>query len=484
MRYALLPVLFCAATALAGFGPNVRIDHEDIPDHGCGFAAITLGPGTGSNQPLLVAFEDDTGIVQPIRADVMFQKSTDAGRTWLPKDVLVRRGSPFAMNPDITTDPDGNIYIVYNENGTALRGFYCVRSSDGGATWFPPTRVDDHDASSLIGSARIAADSAGNLICAWNDDRTGSLHIWSSVSTDRGATWSQNVRVDDDTTNDDCYQADVFVQPGTNHYLVAAEAPCPDGHLGCYLYRSTDMGQTFQPGVRLDTFGGVAGSPHVVADAQHVICDFTGNSHNSEQINTEARTLYTQPDTWGSLSLVSKLDTSQFWSYYNGAKLAISADGCLHTALMVCHDISEGLYLTYYVRSSDHGVTWSRLELVNDDTTTDSWNPDIAADSAGHAYVVWQVVSGQVWFSTNCPAAIAEQPSRQTVGVQPLATIVRNVLRVAERPSSSASPLLDISGREVMDLKPGANDVSRVSPGIYFVREARTQAVRKVVITR
>jgi hypothetical protein len=49
--------------------------------------------------------------------------------------------------------------------------------------------------------------------------------------------------------------------------------------------------------------------------------------------------------------------------------------------------------------------------------------------------------------------------------------------------------LLDISGRQVLDLKPGANDVRALAPGVYFVRELsaaspKPQAVRKVVVTR
>jgi hypothetical protein len=35
-----------------------------------------------------------------------------------------------------------------------------------------------------------------------------------------------------------------------------------------------------------------------------------------------------------------------------------------------------------------------------------------------------------------------------------------------------------------MDLRPGPNDVSGFSPGIYFVREAQAQAVRKVILAR
>ena len=46
--------------------------------------------------------------------------------------------------------------------------------------------------------------------------------------------------------------------------------------------------------------------------------------------------------------------------------------------------------------------------------------------------------------------------------------------------------LLDASGRKVLDLSEGPNDVSRLTPGVYFVREAQAQAqaqaVRKVVL--
>jgi hypothetical protein len=50
--------------------------------------------------------------------------------------------------------------------------------------------------------------------------------------------------------------------------------------------------------------------------------------------------------------------------------------------------------------------------------------------------------------------------------------------------------LLDVSGRKVMDLASGANDVRALAPGVYFVREElqaaslKTQAVRKIVLTR
>ena len=66
------------------------------------------------------------------------------------------------------------------------------------------------------------------------------------------------------------------------------------------------------------------------------------------------------------------------------------------------------------------------------------------------------------------------------------ATVIRGVLFLAARTSSSPSTscLLDACGRKALDLRPGANDVRALAPGVYFVREAQAQAVRKVVVTR
>ena len=68
-------------------------------------------------------------------------------------------------------------------------------------------------------------------------------------------------------------------------------------------------------------------------------------------------------------------------------------------------------------------------------------------------------------------------------------TIVRSVLFLPRSLDPSIpSALLDISGRMLLDLHPGANDVSRLSPGVYFVHSAlgvcEASSVTKVVVTR
>jgi len=85
-----------------------------------------------------------------------------------------------------------------------------------------------------------------------------------------------------------------------------------------------------------------------------------------------------------------------------------------------------------------------------------------------------------------------EEATRPEVRMTKLATIVCGALFLPEATGHKlqAASLLDVSGRKVMDLHPGANDVRALAPGVYFVREEpqatslKPQAVRKIVVTR
>ena len=469
----ILVLSFFTTLALAGFTPSVRIDHG----YNCDYAAIAVGPPCGQSQPLYVVFENDNE-----SSSVCFQKSTDAGTTWLAENQVVCQGE----DPDVTTDSHGNVYVVCDGAGHV----YCSLSTDGGTTWSAQSQVDDSQSRAHAVGARVTTDTAGNLLCAWIDGRAGYEHIWSSVSTDQGTTWSPNLRVDDDTVSGDCVNPDVFVQPGTNHYLVAASGPyiCSPGYASyhTYLYRSTDMGHTFSPAFQLDSlyFGY---EPHVVADAQYVICDYTGSTTGNNL--TQARTLYTARDTWGPCRSITD---KQHDSYYC-SKLALTADGEVHMALVA--DYPEDHYYLCYSLSSDHGASWSSLVHIDSDTTGVKDCPDIATDSAGRVYVVWEDsrgTHGEIWFSTNIPAGIAENSTSALPSVRlkvepsvfSRATTI-HISRSSLLPPHLSLFVFDASGRLVRSFAAPSSVVSRpylltwngcdeagrrCAPGAYLVR--------------
>ncbi len=105
------------------------------------------------------------------------------------------------------------------------------------------------------------------------------------------------------------------------------------------------------------------------------------------------------------------------------------------------------------------------------------------------------VTAAMAWIDST--AGVDEEALSAEAQTPNAATIVHGVLLITPigaqsgfpgNPITSSAALLDISGRKVMGLRPGANDVRALAPGVYFVRTAQAQAqaraVRKVIITK
>lgn len=84
----------------------------------------------------------------------------------------------------------------------------------------------------------------------------------------------------------------------------------------------------------------------------------------------------------------------------------------------------------------------------------------------------------------NCNG-IEEQRRGSDLGAA-LPTMVRGALWMPGVPAGrSARALVDISGRKVMDLAPGHNDLGRVVPGVYYVTGSTDRpALRRLIVTR
>jgi hypothetical protein len=78
------------------------------------------------------------------------------------------------------------------------------------------------------------------------------------------------------------------------------------------------------------------------------------------------------------------------------------------------------------------------------------------------------------------PAVGVKESQRRAVQRPDAASVIRGVLRLSW---SEPATLHDAVGRRVMVLGPGANDVSRLAPGVYFARGAEG-AARRVVVQR
>jgi DNA-binding beta-propeller fold protein YncE len=117
---------------------------------------------------------------------------------------------------------------------------------------------------------------------------------------------------------------------------------------------------------------------------------------------------------------------------------------------------------------------------------------DMTAVPQADRMFVSDIYNSCVYVIRMSPPAVAETPLAGVRRVAHGATIIRGVLFLpgASSPKPQAPSLMDATGRKVLDLHSGVNDVSRLAPGVYFVREEphassrKPQAVRKIVVTR
>jgi DNA-binding beta-propeller fold protein YncE len=121
---------------------------------------------------------------------------------------------------------------------------------------------------------------------------------------------------------------------------------------------------------------------------------------------------------------------------------------------------------------------------------------DLAWDQAQQWLYVANHTGATISVVFDSAAAVSERSSPARIEHPCVATVARGVLRLPRDKTDFRSgkldrgpshALLDITGRKVMPLQPGPNDIRHLAPGVYFVRSAgsgRRDAVRKVIVER
>jgi YVTN family beta-propeller protein len=190
-----------------------------------------------------------------------------------------------------------------------------------------------------------------------------------------------------------------------------------------------------------------------------------------------------------------------FQAGINGSVLIIdvATDSLLKTmaaesSWALCYDSINN---TVYVSDGGNFGAVKAIDCVNDVVNTRIpvglqprdivWNPD-----QNRAYVVNRLSGSVSVLRDSFPSGIGAGTSEPAKS-KPPATVIRGVLFLplasgVER--GAPSVLLDISGRRVLDLHAGANDVRSLAPGVYFIRPEPSavgrhpSAVTKIVIAR
>ena len=173
---------------------------------------------------------------------------------------------------------------------------------------------------------------------------------------------------------------------------------------------------------------------------------------------------------------------------------ALGFDGA--NGLVVWEDYRDGSdYDIFGARLSPQGTVFDSGPVVSE--SQDQTFPRLGVANGGRMLLVYEGRAGNVggkeynsdriWGKTNPRPSNRDAVISKEITTSD-ATIVDGSLHVHERQGSTR--LLDVTGRKVLDLLPGANDVRALAPGVYFVYErpqaasSKPQAIHKVVVTR
>jgi len=181
---------------------------------------------------------------------ISFTRSTNGGSVWSGRTNLPI-GSARGQGVNIQTGPNGEVYVTWAHypNTTAETGIGFAKSTDGGATFNTPVvafpiqgiRTSNGGLSEFGGTRvssfpHLAVDRStgprrGTIYNTYPDRSTGDADVYMNKSTDGGATWSPQIRVNNDPVGN-----------GKQQWMPSAAVDATNGALSISYYNMDTTG--------------------------------------------------------------------------------------------------------------------------------------------------------------------------------------------------------------------------------------------------
>ena len=203
---------------------------------------------------------------------VRLARSTDHGASFTTTRVDDLKGPGRSIGATVTTGPNGEVYVAWND--FAANAIVFNRSFDGGVTFGTPTVISTKQAVFDVGvpaefnrralvypacdADRSTGPHRGRITCSWMDFAGSTSHtdIFTSVSDDKGATWSAARSVGDSHAGADRFNHWLATDPVTGTVNVSYYDTRNDSTGGGFetdIFLQRGDGQSFGLGTRVTT---------------------------------------------------------------------------------------------------------------------------------------------------------------------------------------------------------------------------------------
>jgi len=194
--------------------------------------------------------------------EIYYKRSIDGGMSWA-SDTRLTYADDCAVYPCIAVSGD-YVHVVWMDtrDGVQVCEVYYKRSTDGGTTWGPDTRLTYNNCSAGMPSIAVLG---ANIHVAYSDHYDGNNEIYYMRSTDAGASWQQYVRLTND--NASSLNPSIAVAGSGVHVVWIDER---DGNKEIYYKRAKGGGAAWSGDIRLTNAPDVSRHPSVSADGNNV----------------------------------------------------------------------------------------------------------------------------------------------------------------------------------------------------------------------
>jgi hypothetical protein len=306
---------------------------------------------------------------------VYIAKSIDGGENFTEGKKI--DNIPHSLN--IVIGSTGIIYAVFYYSGNIS----FTKSTDGGESFTTPVKVNDEQGDGFCYLPEIAVDLNDNIYVVWDDnrnhlplDKSSNSDIYFAMSTDKGNSFGENIRVNDDISISNQIGPNIAVSKLGDVFVVwTDERNDDDGTSGVdwdiYLAKYNEIDNSFEKNIKVfhDSTHKAQGGPNIAIDNSDNI--FITCSDNREGPGDENGTY----KIYLSKSTISSLIFGPDTFVASGTGGLIAAD-------------DNGIYITtrsQFVYSKD-GESFSEPMSV---TTFFNSPGAIILDNQSNIYVVW-----------------------------------------------------------------------------------------------
>ena len=190
-------------------------------------------------------------------ADIYFSRSTDLGLSFSANVRANDVTTNFQIEPDVAVDSAGLVHAVWTDNRNLFStgpDIYYANSTDGGLSFNPTLRVNNDATGVEQFRPAIAVGPDRSVYAVWDDPRNGGRggDIYFSRSSNLGGTWAPNIFVNDDTGNVPQDNAAIAVNPAGSIFMTWSDSRNANIAPDIYATRSTNGGATFAANMKVN----------------------------------------------------------------------------------------------------------------------------------------------------------------------------------------------------------------------------------------